>query len=78
MAEHFFDPAQLTVTVGTTVIWRNVGVQVHDVHARDHSFDSPSMQPGATFSYTFTKPGTYPYYCAPHEGDGMVGVIEVR
>src|SRR5262245_28034735 len=57
MAEHYFDPPQLTVAVGTTVLWRNVGVQTHDIHARDGSFDSPSLGPGGTFTFTFTKPG---------------------
>jgi plastocyanin len=78
MAEHYYDPAQLVVAVGTTVLWRNVGIQTHDIHARDGSFESPGLGPGGTFTYTFTKAGTYPYYCAPHEGDGMIGVIEVR
>jgi plastocyanin len=78
MAEHYYDPAQLVIAVGTTVVWRNVGIQTHDIHARDGSFESPGLGPGGTFTYTFTKAGKYPYYCAPHEGDGMIGVIEVR
>ena len=78
LAEHFFDPALLTVKVGTTVTWRNMGQQVHDVNARDASFHSPLLGPGGTFSYTFTKPGRYPYFCVPHEGDGMVGEVDVE
>ena len=77
MAEHFFSPSLITVKVGTTVVWKVVGVQSHDVHARDNSFNSPLMAPGNTFSYTFTKAGKFPYYCAPHEGDGMFGEIDV-
>ena len=78
LGEHFFDPSSITVNAGTTVIWRNNGQQTHDVHARDGSFSSPPLDPGNTFSHTFTKPGHYPYYCIPHEGDGMVGEVEVR
>ncbi len=78
LGEHFFDPSSITVKVGTTVIWRNNGQQVHDVHARDGSFDSPLLNPGNTFTFTFTKPGLYRYYCIPHEGDGMIGQVEVR
>ena len=77
MAEHFFSPSFLTVKVGTTVVWKVVGIQSHDVHARDGSFDSPLMAPGNTFTYTFNKVGKFPYYCAPHEGDGMFGEIDV-
>jgi len=77
MAEHFYSPSFLTVRVGTTVVWKVVGVQSHDVHARDGSFNSSLMAPGNTFTYTFTKAGKFPYYCAPHEGDGMTGEIDV-
>jgi plastocyanin len=78
LGEHFFDPSTITVRVGTTVIWRNNGQQTHDVHARDGSFNSPPLDPGNAFTFTFIKPGQYPYYCIPHEGDGMVGQVEVR
>jgi len=78
LGEHFFDPSSISVKVGTTVIWRNNGQQTHDIHARDGSFDSPLLNPGNTFTFTFTKPGLYPYYCIPHEGDGMIGQVEVR
>lgn len=78
LAEHYFDPSLITVTVGTTVIWRNVGQQSHDVNARDDSFHSGTLGPGTTFAYTFTKPGRYAYYCIPHEGDGMFGEVDVR
>src|SRR5690242_6773818 len=77
MAEHFYSPYFVTVKVGTTVVWKVVGVQSHDVHARDGSFNSPLMAPGNTFTYTFNKVGKFPYYCAPHEGDGMFGEIDV-
>ena len=78
LGEHFFDPSSITVKVGTTVVWRNNGQQTHDIHARDGSFDSPLLNPGNTFTFTVTKPGLYPYYCIPHEGDGMIGQVEVR
>lgn len=78
MGEHFFDPPLVTIPVGATVVWRVVGQQAHDVHARDGSFNSPLLFPGGTFEVTFTRPGRYAYYCAPHEGDGMIGTIEVR
>lgn len=78
MAEHFYSPAQIKVKVGTTVIWWNVGTQVHDVNAVDSSFRSNNMDPGNRFAYTFFKPGVYRYFCIPHAGDGMVGEVDVE
>lgn len=78
MGDHFFAPKELTVAVGTTVTWRQVGQATHDIKARDGSFVAGNLLPGDTFSYTFTRPGRYDYVCGQHEGDGMVGVITVN
>jgi plastocyanin len=78
LAEHFYTPALITVKVGTTVTWRNVGQQVHDVNANDGSFHSGNLEPGGTFLYTFTKAGHFKYYCIPHAGDGMTGEVVVE
>ncbi len=77
MGDNFFDPAQLTVKVGTTVTWKVVGQSTHDLAARDGSFMDRTMTFGQTFSFTFTKAGRYPYVCMQHEGDGMVGEVTV-
>jgi plastocyanin len=77
LSEHFYSPALLTVPVGTTVVWRVVGTQTHNVWAFDGSFKSPDMGPGGTYSYTFTKPGSHKYLCIPHSGDGMYGEVVV-
>lgn len=77
MGDHWFIPAKLSVPVGTTVEWRMVGTQEHDVWAYDGSFHSPTMGPGMRFSHTFTKPGSYKYLCIPHHGDGMYGEVVV-
>lgn len=73
----FFSPAQLTVTVGTTVVWRIVGQSAHDVTARDGSFGSSALSFGSTFTHVFTAPGLYPYVCTIHAGDGMFGEVRV-
>jgi predicted lipoprotein with Yx(FWY)xxD motif/plastocyanin len=76
-----FNPKTLTVSAGTTVTWTNNDTVAHTVTADDGSFDSKNLDPGATFSYTFAKAGTYPYYCAYHGGkggQGMSGVITVK
>ena len=77
MGDNFFDPAQLTVKVGTTVTWKVVGQSTHDLAARDGSFIDRTMSFGQTFSFTFTKAGTYAYVCMQHEGDGMTGAVTV-
>jgi plastocyanin len=77
MGDHYFDPAQLTVKVGTTVTWRVVGQSTHDIAARDGSFRDGAMTFGRTISHTFTRAGRYAYVCMQHEGDGMVGVVIV-
>ena len=78
LGDHFYDPAALTVSVGTTLTWRLMGSQTHNVIAYDGSFRSPDLGPGNSYSYTFTKPGRFPYFCAPHYGDGMTGEVIVR
>ena len=77
LGDHFFDPAQLTVKVGTTVTWKSVGQSTHDLAARDGSFALGAMSFGQTFSFTFNRAGRFPYVCMQHEGDGMVGEVTV-
>ncbi len=77
LGDHFFDPAQLTVKVGTTVTWKSVGQSTHDLAARDGSFSLGTMSFGQTFSFTFNRSGRFPYVCMQHEGDGMIGVVTV-
>jgi plastocyanin len=75
-----FSPAQLTIKVGTTVVWTSEDNAPHTVTADDGSFDSGNLKKGDSFSFTFTKAGTFPYYCAYHGtagGGGMAGTITV-
>lgn len=74
-----YDPDNITVVIGinNTVIWTNNDNEAHTVTASDGSFDSGNMNPGATFDYTFTTPGTYPYICTYHPWmHGYVTVIQ--
>jgi plastocyanin len=73
-------PQTLTVKVGTTVKWINNDEAEHNVEARDKSFISDmlktkNIKPGDSFSYTFTKAGTYNYICGNHSG--MTARVEV-
>jgi plastocyanin len=70
-----FDPAQLTVPAGSTVVWHNRGKEEHSVTADDKSFDSGYKKPGTDFQRVFPRIGKFSYHCAPHPW--MTGVIQV-
>jgi plastocyanin len=61
-----FGPASLTVTAGTTVTWTNNDDVPHTVVSDDKLFKSKALDTDDKFSYTFTKPGTYNYFCSVH------------
>ena len=71
-----FQPAKLSIKVGETVEWKNVGNSVHHASSDPSTavnpgevsnppgatpFDSGFLQPGQSYTYTFTVPGTYKY-----------------
>ena len=70
-----FSPANITIAAGSTVIWTNSGGISHTV-TDSGKFDSGNLPPGATYSHTFTTPGTYHYVCIYHPY--MVGTITVE
>lgn len=61
-----FAPAAVTVPVGTTVTWTNTDEEPHTVSATSGPFHSTALNTGATYRYTFTKPGQYHYLCTIH------------
>ncbi|HEV2281935.1 MAG TPA: plastocyanin/azurin family copper-binding protein [bacterium] len=61
-----FAPALIKVAPGTTVVWTNADEIPHTSTSKDGMWDSEAIQPGATFSVTFDKPGTYVYGCTIH------------
>ena len=72
-----FDPATVTVPMGTTVTWTNKDEIPHSVASSDKSFKgSGGLDTGDSYSNTFDKPGTYKYYCTLHPF--MTGVIVVQ
>ena len=70
-----FNPAAIEVDAGSTVTWTNNGEEPHTATADDGSFDSGTLQPGDTFSYTFDQEGEYPYLCEIHPS--MTGTVTV-
>jgi plastocyanin len=61
-----FNPPNTTVTPGTTVTWVNNDQTPHTATANNGAFDSGTLQPGQSYSFTFDKPGTYAYHCNIH------------
>ena len=61
-----FRPGTLTVTVGDTVTWTNADDSPHTVTAESGPFDSGNIDEGGSYSFTFTKAGTYAYRCDYH------------
>ena len=89
-----YAPKRVTIKTGQTVQWTNTdAILKHTVTADPKlaktassvalpagamPFDSGMLKPSQTFMYTFTTPGTYKYFCIPHERMGMVGEVEVQ
>jgi plastocyanin len=70
-----FAPAQLTVKVGTTVTWKNRDDIPHLVVSAG-KFRSKALDTDDSFSFTFTSPGDYKYFCSLHPH--MTGTITVE
>ena len=70
-----FAPAELTVKVGTTVTWTNHDDIPHTV-ASAGKFRSKTLDTDDSFSFTFTTPGDYQYFCSLHPH--MTGMIKVE
>jgi plastocyanin len=73
-----FAPATLTVAVGTTVTWTNRDDIPHTVVSTEEpkAFKSKVLDTDEKFSFTFSKAGTYPYFCSVHPK--MTGTVVVK
>ena len=71
-----FGPQTVTVPIGATVTWTNRDDIPHTVVSADGVFKSKARDTDETFSYTFNKAGTYPYFCSVHPK--MTGTIIVK
>jgi len=71
-----FGPAELTVPAVTTVTWINRDDIPHTVMSTDKVFKSKVLDTDEKFSFTFSKAGTYPYFCSIHPK--MTGKIIVQ
>ena len=71
-----FQPGTLTVKAGTTVTWVNHDDEPHTVSESNKTFKSGALDTDGKFSYKFTSPGTYSYFCSIHPR--MKGQIIVK
>jgi plastocyanin len=78
-----FVPSDIVINPGTTVTWHNRDPGTHNIRAASAAGDfgaffgasTDAFGPGATYSFTFTKPGDFPYTCTIHPG--MTGNVRV-
>ena len=75
-----FDPTPLKIAAGTKVTWMNSDDILHTVTSgapgsEDGKFNGEMSAQGTSFSFSFTTPGTYSYFCSRH--NGMRGEVQV-
>ena len=71
-----FAPGTLAVPVGTMVTWTNRDDIPHTVVSTDGAFKSKALDTDEQFSFTFSKAGSYPYFCSIHPK--MTGKVIVQ
>lgn len=72
-----FSPSTITVIVGknSTVTWMNQDSAVHTSTSNTAAWDSGNINPGASFTFYFSTPGTFHYHCSYHPW--MIGTVIV-
>ena len=76
-----FEPSDVTISAGDSVHFVNNMLPPHNVIVEDRpdlAHESLAMLPGEEFDITFSDPGDYTYWCAPHKGAGMIGTVHVE
>ena len=72
-----FTPPTVTVKAGTTVTWSNKDDIPHGIASANGAFTkSKALDTDDSYSFTFTTPGTYQYFCYIHPH--MTGTIVVE
>jgi amicyanin len=61
-----FTPQEITITRGTTLTWVNEDDIPHAIAESNKAFRSKAMDTDQKFSFTFTAPGIYDYFCSLH------------
>jgi plastocyanin len=61
-----FMQMSVTIPAGGSVTWKNLDGEPHTVVSTDGQFRSSALDQGDSFTFRFTKPGTYAYVCSIH------------
>lgn len=76
IADYAYDPAELTVPVGGTVVWLNADADPHSATGDLGDWDTGVLEQGQSANFTFAAPGTYSYFCSVHvEMGGSITVV---
>ena len=73
--DYAFEPAEQAITTGDSITWQNDGQEPHNVVDAGGAWESPALDSGKTYTFLFTTPGIYTYYCTIHSD--MSGTITV-
>ena len=76
-----FEPSEITVNAGESVHFVNNMLPPHNViveNRDDLSHDALAMMPGEEFDVEFPEAGDFNFWCGPHKGAGMTGVVHVQ
>jgi len=76
-----FEPSEITINAGESVHFVNNMLPPHNVIVEgrtDLSHDALAMTPGEEFDVTFPEAGDFNFWCDPHKGAGMTGVVHVQ
>lgn len=84
MADIKFNPANVRISRGTKVTWVNdesvdhfVNTDSHPAHTYLPGMNSRSLAKNASYDFTFSESGFYPYHCSAHAAT-MVGALIVE
>ena len=76
-----FEPNEITISTGETVHFINEALPPHNIIVEgraDLSREALLFAPGESQDVVFNDVGNYNFFCGPHQGAGMVGVIHVE
>ncbi len=72
---YMFAPQNVTITAGTKVTWVNTDQIPHGIADKDKKFRSAALDTNERYSFTYSAPGVYPYFCTLHPY--MTGTVTV-
>jgi len=75
-----FEPSEINIVAGESIHFVNNMLPPHNVIVEDHpelSHTGLAFAPGEEFDIAFPDEGDYTFWCDPHKGAGMIGIVHV-